>query len=728
MRLQNIYNKGHIVYLFERLESGELVISEDKSFFPYCFEPDPNGKYTGYDGTKLKKTRYTTPGDVAKNRSVNSFESDILYPKRYIIDFVETFEKTPIKYLFIDIEILAKELPDTMTAKYPISCVTIYNSFTQEYKTWFLKDWGGSHDFTMLESVVEYIKKEAPDLFLAWNVDFDYFYLYHRIQNFAQKISPINEVRPGKEGIFYPAGISVVDYKGLFEKLTLNKRRSYALDYIAQEDLGEKAWGTSVFGILTEEIRKKNINDVKRMVKLEEKFKVLNHFDEIRRFATCLWEDLPQETLRRDGYLQKVSNNSKIIDMIILREAKKMGIRLPKKPDSSQTEEVEFEGAYRDTLKTGAFFNIGKYDLGSAYPKMISDFCLDPVNIRESEGLKIEVKMRTADVISNTYYFEQNRNTILTGIISKLIALKDELKSRVTSGDVNEKTKYDAIKSIVNSAYGVMGNRYFRLFSPAVAESTTFLVRDLLKYVKEETEKLGYEILYVDTDSIFCNDKGKNIAKTLNELIQKWAKTKYNKTSSITFEYEGHFEKILILTKCHYYGYLKGKTKPEIKGVEVKRSSSSKYEASFQETLINKVLNNESREKVVDWLLKEKERIESLKLEEIGFPCKISNDNYKNEPIFVRAYNNSKELFGMKVARGELFYYLFIKPLGQDGKGKARNVIAFMPDMKFGTKHSIEVDWNEVVRRSIISKAEAIFEVMKWGSASFLLSNQTSLF
>ena len=736
MFIQNISNKWRDIYIFERLPNGELKITSDKTFYPYFFEPHPDGKYQGYDGTRLHKIICNAPGDVAKNRSEFSYESDILYTKRYILDKVDVFEKAPLKYIFLDIEILAPELPDTATAEYPISCVTTYCNFTKEYKTWFLKDW--SSESKMLDDFVDYLAKEQPDMISAWNCDFDYTYMYGRIKDFDIRISPVGQNRMGKLDCFYPSGISVVDYKGLYEKLTLNKRRSYALDYIAQEDLGEVSWGNTEFGVLTENIKLKNINDVVRMVKIEEKYKMLPHFDEVRRFSKVLWEDLPQETIRREGRLEKQSNNSKIIDMLLLQEAKKRGVILPKKP--SGEESSKFEGAYRKAHASGAFFNVGTYDISGAYLRPIIDLYLDPINIRDVEEentIPINITDRETGNYVCTYYVKQDPAALLPSVVSYLLKERDKIRNKLQSMDVNDAEydivdqSYNAIKSIVLSLWGVFGNKYFRLYNSKLTACITSPVRDVLHYVEKGSEVNKCPTIYVDTDGIIVNDSGVDISPILNQLVETWSLDRFNKKCSINFEYKGHFTKLFIKDECHYYGYLQTKKglKKEVKGIEVKRSSSSKYEAKFQEELINRILDKNPKDIIIDWIRVEEKRIRQLPYSEIGFPCKINSDTYTNDPIFVRAARVSKELFPeFKVSRGDLFYYIFINPIGNDKLGKPRNVLAINDTLKMnGKEHLVQPDWDEIIRRNIISKADTIFSAMKWGSIEGILKGQTSL-
>jgi DNA polymerase elongation subunit (family B) len=398
--------------------------------------------------------------------------------------------------------------------------------------------------------------------------------------------------------------------------------------------------------------------------------------------------------------------------MLLFDEGLQKNIVLPNKPVGQDDNESTFQGAIRDTEANGLYFNIGKADLTSAYPSMIINFCLDTPNIVDKAGPD------TMEI--NGVHFKQNAGTLLPSVVKRILVAKDKLKKlkKENAFDRHITIKYDAIKAIANSTFGVFGNQYFRLYNQTIASSITFLVRDLLLYVKDRLNKEGISVIYYDTDSVFYN-KSEDITPKLNQFIKDWAKERFNKDSiDLKFEYEGYFESLFILGRCHYYGYIAGNAKPEIKGLEVKRSSSSKYEAFFQETLLNKVLKKEPREKILDWVTSEQERMKTLPLEEVGFPCKLSAKEYKNYPIFMRAYDNTRKINkSFKVNKGELFYYLFTND--------SNEVLAFTDDNKDFVKKDT-IAWNKIVDRNIFGKAEKIFEALKWYLPKN--SNQLTLF
>lgn len=730
MQIQNIANSGKKIFLFCRENDGSQKIIEDNSFYPFYYEPDQKGNCLAYDGTKLRKVIVAAPGDIAKTRSFNSYSSDIKFTKNYIIHRIKTILPSPIKYLFIDIEVLANEIPNYTNAKYPISCITVYNSSDKTFHTWYLGDY--YNEEKMLDGFVTYVKKETPDLILAWNIDFDYNYLHSRIKDFAKKISPIGLSRMGEfidKSIYYPAGISIVDYQGLFKKVYM-REASYTLDYIGEKYTGKgKTYKEVDFSKLNNIIKVRNIGDVEMLVDIEKQKNLIPYYDEIRRMTKVQWEDLLY--------------NSRIVEMLLFEEARLENVVLPNKPKIEKTS--KFKGAIRDAAKPGLSFEVGKFDLGSAYPSMIVNFCLDPKNIIENEEICdcgsgqfssgfncIKCgKQRTEDAKAyvngkyvgqakvNGTIFRQDTNALLPSAVKKILVLKDNLKKEKKANPTEENSiKYDAIKAIVNSCFGAMGEEHFRFYKKEIAAATAFLVKDLLQYTQDKLKKDNLELLYYDTDGLFISGKDDK-SKYLNQTVQDWGKEKYGKDKiELNFDYEGYFDSLFILATCHYLGYKNGKKEPEIRGIEVKRSSSSKFEAGFQRILIDKVINKENREIILNWKKEEVDRIKNLSPLEFSFPCKIQDKEYKTEvvregksfskkpPIFVQAYENTQKIDKkFKPNKGELFYYVYM--IGEP------SVLGF-------NKHNIDIidktkiDWDRMIERNIENKIVGVFNAMGW--------------
>ena len=699
MNLKNISNNRREVTLFCREADGTLRISKDNTYFPYYYQEDKNGTATTIDGKKVKKIVCSEPKDVIQQRNSNSYEADINFSKRYIIDKIAKFDKTCLKYFFLDIEVLSTDLPDTMLAPDPVSCITVYNSLSDSIHTWYMGD--AKYDVhkthkqkeqALLQDFVNYVRTEKPDLLLAWNIDFDYTYLHQRYKNFAKAVSPIGEERYGTvDGIKYPAGISVVDFMAMFKKIYM-REQSYALDNISQKYLNEAPWPKTPFNVLNEMMKKKNVNDVQRMLALEKKLNILDYYDEIRRFATCTWEDL--------------TANSRVLDMVVLREANKKSIILPtKKKRDENAVELELEGAYR-RAEAGVYKNIYKADIVSMYPSQMVNFCLDPQNItdcNDPQALNID-----------GLWIRQNEQALIPSITKDLMKLKDDLKKqlRLETNEQEQKilqNKYAAIKGLVNSLYGIIGFRGFRLFNNEIASRITSLSRELLHYVEDKMKEFGFEVIYTDTDALMYKAEQDEI-DLLNKLVYDWAIETYNKDDiNIRFESEDKFKSLLILTKCRYYGIFDD-DKVEVKGMEMKRSNSSKYEANYQKQLVNLILADKSKQEIRQWVDEKVKDIVNEDLNNLAFPAKVANKVYQNKPIFIRAYETTQKFVPtFKLNKGELFHYIFVKDYGKDENKKEMNVLVLTDEVKDLKSH---LDWEEIIRRNIMMKTDAIFEAL----------------
>jgi DNA polymerase I len=723
----NIFNIKNTIYLWHRV-AGKLCLFKDSSFYPYYFEKAPAGIFRGYDGARLIKKTCQDPYQVSQRRTLESYESDIIFTKRYLIDKI-SITKCPIRWIMLDIEVLTKEFPNAHVANKPISYVTAYDNFDNEYKQWCLDD-AGIGDILVAEqkikeNLIVWIKSKSPDLIIMWNAyNFDYLYLCNRWTDFPERISPIGKRLKRNN---FPAGISIIDYLAWDKKISHDRRKSYALEYVAQEELGTPLKKKIDFSIMSEDLKQRNFEDVHWMVEIEKKKNYIPLFNDIRILSKCLWEDMEW--------------NSKIVDCLLLQEAKKLNVILPKKPEYQEEGEVEvegFEGAFRFAFEIGRFTNLGKYDLGSAYMFAITDLCLDSTNIMQRpEGTTpVRITDRETNEIKEILNIRQNSNALLPTLARKLIAEKTrykELKKNTNPESPEYKDvegKYEAIKAIFLSAWGCIGNRGFRLFNPKIAGTITSIPRDLIHYVNDELKKLNYKVIYSDTDSCFIQGGGIDLSEKLNTLIQQWSQERFGKKSSIQFEYEGNFESIFIIQRCHYKGWLRQKSglKEEIKGIEGKRKDSTIFMADYQISLIDKVLKGESREQCLEFTKQKLIEIEKSPLENIAMPCKIApNKEYKNEPIFARALRYTKEIVKDFDPRpGENFYWIYVKPFGIEEKPgkktvkgiikdtitkKQKEVIAFDLEHK---EHIKNIDWQKMKERNIFNKAETVFNAMQW--------------
>lgn len=722
LNIQNIANIRSNIYLFIRNQDLSLKIEEIKDFMPFYYEPSPNGKFLSYDNVKLDRIYCSEPSQIKERRSSSSYESDILYTKRYLLEKIPQFTKSPTVKCFFDIEVPSPdEFPNPENAKYPISTIRAWDNKSNKLNNFYIKDL--KSEYNVIQEFVNYLKKLQPDLLIAWNIEgFDYPYLCGRYPEFPQSISPINQSRYGNGELWYPSGISVIDLLGLFHKFTLGKKESYALMNIGHEELNYELEEDIDFTDLDKCYEKCGL-DVMKMVELDKKYALIDTFNEIRILTTCLWEDLPPKKVG----MSYQSNNSKPLDMLFLREAKKLGIVLPKKETEFDEDLEKIQGAYRQIFAKGVFKSdeknkVWKVDLSSAYPSMLRDFCLDSTTVSEEpieDAIKIDIHERETGEYKCCYWYKQNSNAIIPTVARKLLTMKDDLKSRLNSLDKNSEEynkldiQYASLKSVVNSLYGILANRYFRLFDNRIAETTTYLVRDVLHYIEKKVEKSNCKVIYVDTDSVFYVGE-KDLTENMNIWIQEWAMDKYeNPNVSLEFSKEGYFEKLFILALCRYIGYVRSSkgVKKEIKGVQMKRKDANPFIKKFQEELIEKLFENPDKKFILKFIENKIKDLKKQSILDIAFPCKMSKsiDSYKKDEIYLRALRNRQEgdeNFQKKI--GEKFFWVYI-----ENDDIERNVIAI--DKQDVQDCDLNLNWPKMMERNVFNIVDTIFDGMGWG-------------
>jgi DNA polymerase elongation subunit (family B) len=723
--LTNIFNEGRNIVLFYRI-GKTLSIQNEKSFFPYYYNPSVTGVFRGYFGAKYNKIICREPWQIPKERQSDSAEADIIYTKRFMIDKLN-ITKADLRYVFYDIETKSKDFPDPLYAPDPITCITAYDNYTQKYTTFWTKDY--ATEYLLIKAFVDYIKVTQPDLMMGWNaLGFDYPYLCNRYPNFSEEISPIGKLVKRNN---FPAGIAVIDYMDWIKKIY--KYKKYSLEYVYCDTFKLPYEPKKYeFGEVTEDIKIKNIADVRKMVELEEKLKAIPYFDELRRLSKTLWEDLTHYSILVDGF--------------IIQIAKEKGYILPTKPDEfekAKRAEDDIVGGYV-YCKPGLYENVHLFDVGGTYPNLIRTFNLDPVNVRkEPNGETTTIRK---------VHVAQNANAIIPTICAKLISSRREIQQQLETVKGEEadllKKKDEAHKALNNSVYGITLFKSSRLYNKDIAETITYLARLLIRFTKWTLGTQGINVIASDTDSIFVDSKEsyQTIAKIINEeIIPKYLKRFGKSEGTLFFKYEGTYKNLLMLVKKHYKGTLikpNGEIKEVNKGIEAVRSDSSKFMEKFQEDLINKILNKETKESIIVWIKTEVERFKTLPLIDIAFPVKLSKpiESYKTESINVRALRYAQaDNPDWQVRIGQDYFYTYIIPekdeivKGNKKHKKTKKQLEENPsaelyetlvvDIKkpidvyafdeFSTIN-FKVDYEQMLERNVYMKCEAIFESLNW--------------
>lgn len=338
-----------IIYEFSRDDSGKQITKKIKKK-PYFYYADKKGPFTTLTGEKASRCICNKPQDIIKLRDnyVKTFEDDVKFPIRHIIDkYYDTeIKKSNIRKWYLDIEVDDSQgFENIQIFMSPITSIGFYDSYNKKHYTLLLQKNINKNDKDhsvksfetekeLLEFFVQLIKYMDPDLITAWNIMFDMPYIINRMS--ANNLNPHSLSRINQtihmDDYLSIKGRVTLDLLQAYKKLTFNQLSSYALEFVAQQELGEgkEKYKGKLSDLDAQTFLEYNKRDVELLVILDEKIHIIDFFDTIRRMAKCNFHD--------------VFSNKRIVDSFVLTKAKQKNIVLPGYNPLAQ--KVKFEGAY----------------------------------------------------------------------------------------------------------------------------------------------------------------------------------------------------------------------------------------------------------------------------------------------------------------------------------------------------------------------------------------------
>ncbi|MGV8150945.1 MAG: DNA polymerase II [Candidatus Woesearchaeota archaeon] len=660
--------KKALVYLFGRLENGEsfLSISNYEPYFYVKTEDLKNEKFQkalkdfnartelsefkNFEDENVTKIILTIPADVPKLRkhleedlSIECFEADIRFYQRFLIDkdikgslkikgkykkgeYVDRIYEDPeiknsdwvpeLKILSIDIETDSK-------AK-NIYCISLYTEGLKgkgSYKKVLLhaidKNIGKplhnaisiNTEKEMLEKFSLLIKEIDPDIITGWNfIDFDLRLIKEKFEKYNIPFTlgrvdwpcklDLNSEFMKDSGADFP-GRQVLDGIQLL-RTSFVKLDNYKLETAANVFLGEKKLlGSENKG---EEIEKLYRDDQQKLVDYNLKdselvYKVL--------YATSSIQLTIQRSMITGMTLERVRASVASLDSLFLRYAKHHKIVLNNSKFSEKDE--PFKGGYVMDSKPGIYDYVLVLDFKSLYPSIIRTLNIDPYSYVKPQDRPKTLSKDKYIIAANGAVFK-NQQGILPQIIQDVWKQRDDAKKKKAQPHV-----IYALKIIMNSFYGVLGNPSCRFYNPEMSNAITYTGEEIIKLTTKKVEELGYEVIYSDTDSVFLVSRakddsdaekiGRKIEKYINEFYEGHIKEKYHRKSFFEIQFEKLFKVFLMPTvrgsdegtKKRYAGLLikDGKEEMSFTGMEFVRSDWTDLAKKFQTELFEKVFKKE---------------------------------------------------------------------------------------------------------------------------------------
>ena len=459
----------------------------------------------------------------------------------------------------IDIEVECENgFPEPMQAIERVNAITM--KMHGQYVVLGLGDWENrdglpvkyykfSNELDLLRSFLNIWKNSKIDIVTGWNVNqFDMSYLVNRIEKVLgekemKTLSPwgmVDRVEKNIRGMIQQqvkiSGLAIVDYLDLYRKFTYVTRENYRLDTIAYVELGERKLDHSEFANMhlfyKQDYQKYidyNIKDVGLVDRLEEKLKLMDLLITIAYQSKVNFDE--------------VFSPIKVWDSIAFNELKKSNIVIPNKTNATKSE--SYAGGYVKDPHVGKHEWIMSFDLNSLYPHLIMQYNISPETLFDQERIDTSVddlleqktdltvlQQSNLTVCPSGVLFNKDKRGFLPTLMQRMYddrkKYKKEMlktKQELLDGNGDERqlknkisqldNKQMAAKILLNSAYGALGNQYFRYYDIRQAESITLSgqlsirwienkVNAYLNKVLENEEEVEY-VIASDTDSIYVS-------------------------------------------------------------------------------------------------------------------------------------------------------------------------------------------------------------------------------
>ena len=805
-------------FLVRGVENGKRFETRDEFFPTFFVKSKKESKYRTLGGEHVEPVNPGTVRDCREfYKKYDEVDGFAIYGNdRYIYQYISEkypedeikFDISQIKLVTLDIEVKSENgFPDVQSASEEILAITIQDYTTKKIITWGVKPFNNKQgnvtyhhcptEYDLLNHFINYWMVDVPDVVTGWNIQlYDIPYICKRLnrvlgEKLMKRFSNWGLVTEGevfiqgrKQTVFDVGGLTQLDYLDLYKKFTYKAQESYRLDYIAEVELGQKKLDHSEFDTFKDfytqgwqKFIEYNIVDVELVDRLEDKMKLIELALTMAYDAKVNYADVFYQV--------------RMWDNIIYNYLKKRNIVIPPKNKSQKDE--KYAGAYVKEPIPGKYDWVVSFDLNSLYPHLIMQYNISPETLLDerhptatvekilNEELNFELYKDYA-VCANGAMYRKDVRGFLPELMEKMYGDRVIFKKKMLQAKQEyEKTPTKALekeiarcnniqmakKISLNSAYGAIGNQYFRYYKLANAEAITLSGQVSIRWIENkmneylnkllQTEAEDY-VIASDTDSIYLNlgplvtkffsnksdDKAAVVSvldKICEDKFEPFIEQSYQKLADYVSAYDQKMQmkreniaergiwtakKRYILNVWNSEGVQYTEPKLKMMGIEaVKSSTPAPCRKMIKDAL--KIMMTGTEDDVIKFIDKSREQFKKLPPEQISFPRSVSD---------VTKYKGSSEIYikGTPIhCRGALLFNHYIKEkkltnkysLIQNGEKikfcylknpnpMHENVISFIQDFPKELNIDKYIDYDLQFEKSFLEPLKIILNSIGW--------------
>lgn len=280
------------------------------------------------------------------------------------------------------------------------------------------------------------------------------------------------------------------------------------------------------------------------------------------------------------------------VEWFLMREACKIGELIPKRTPRPY---FPYAGALVFEPKPGVHENIAVLDFKALYPNIMIIHNVSPDTYVPPAELEPPCGVNVAPEVNHRFCTEPAG--FYKKVLSRLIAVRDEIRPKLKR--LNPKSseyrvlnaRQKAVKVITNASYGYTGWIGARWYIKPVAEATTAWGRDTILNTIELCKKIGLDVVYSDTDSVFIKYDPKKIEKFSSEVGSRLG---------LEIKPDKIYDRILFTEAKKRYCGLLPNGRLDIVGLEVVRGDWAAVAKNVQEKVLEIILKEQSPKKAAE--------------------------------------------------------------------------------------------------------------------------------
>jgi DNA polymerase elongation subunit (family B) len=382
-------------------------------------------------------------------------------------------------------------------------------------------------------------------------------------------------------------------------------------------------------------------------------------------------------------------------DAIIFNYLYERKIAIPLKEENGKSE--VFEGAYVKDPIVGPHKWVASFDLNSLYPHLIMQYNMSPETLTDTridtnvDKLLTKTPMNVPVGLStsgNGWCYTKDKKGFLPALMEEMYNNRSKFKKQMLKAEQEYEHNKDpqlvkdisrlknlqmAMKIALNSAYGAIGNKYFRYYDLRIAEGITLSGQLSIRWMANKLNDFMNKtlksddkdyVIAIDTDSIYltledlvekvCVDKTpeEKIAfmdKTCEKVLQPFIDGGYQELSEYMNAYgqkmqmkrEVLADKAIWVAKKRYVlnvhnseGVQYAKPKIKVMGLEMVKSSTPAVVRKKLKDALEVILHKD--QSALQTFVKEFKRdFTSLSVNDVSFPRSVSSlKEYTGTPIY----------------------------------------------------------------------------------------------